>query len=157
MIAWQGGGGVVFLYWRPSRSVRDPNTSLAGVVVTRLGNETSWTLENPSQCDYVQTCVWTMNVSISIVESDSQWVLTHILSQWLVLWLRRFLYCLIHDCCAFMPFLLTIFLLFPFVNSHIFTITVKESVFTHLLSRGTWSTPKTMLWWLISWPYHVTL
>ena len=71
------------------------------------------------------------------------------LNQRLMLWLRRFLYCLIHDCCAFMLFLLTIFLLFSFVNSHIFTITVRKSVFIHLSSGGPWSTSKTMLWWLI--------
>ena len=97
----------------------------------------------------MRTCVWTKNVSISIVESDSQWVLTNTLNQWLVLWLRRFLYCLIHDCCAFMLFLLTIFLYFPSWIL-ILSLSRSEDLFSYIyLAEGPWSNSKTMFWWLI--------
>ena len=58
------------------------------------------------------------------------------LNQRLILWLRRFLYCLFLTRRAFIWFLLTIFLLFSCMNSHTITITVRESIFTHLSCEG---------------------
>ena len=57
-------------------------------------------------------------------------------NQRLILWLQRFLYCLFLTRCAFIWFLLTIFLLFSFMNSHTITIMVRKTIFIHLSSEG---------------------
>ena len=64
MTAWRGRG-VEFLYWRPYRSVRDPYTSLAGVMATRQRYETG-IIKSYSQCNKCGPIVWIMNVLISI-------------------------------------------------------------------------------------------
>ena len=90
-----------------------------------------------------------MNALISTMESDSQWVLTQLANQRLILWLQRFLYCLFLTHRAFICFLLTIFLLFP---SWILTLSLSRSQrpSSHTyLEKGPWSNTKIMFWRLI--------